>query len=307
MTHIPVLGVETIEALQPHKNGIYIDATFGRGGYTALLLEAGAGRVIAIDRDPEAIQAAKAFTTKYGSRFTMIEGCFGDMVQLLHAANINEVDGIAFDIGVSSPQLDTAERGFSFRLDGPLDMRMSGEGQTAADIVNGFAEADLADLIYQYGEERASRRVAKAIVEARRTEKFTRTTQLANVIASVLPKGEIHPATKSFQALRIAVNDELGELQRGLEAAVTLLKEKGRVAVVTFHSLEDRIVKNFFRAQAGRVSQGSRHRPMTHLAQEATLHLVNNKAITASDDEARSNPRARSAKLRVAEKVDHAL
>ena len=148
MTHIPVLGVETIEALQPHKNGIYIDATFGRGGYTALLLDAGAGRVIAIDRDPEAIQAAKAFATKYGSRFTMIEGCFGDMVQLLHAANINEVDGIAFDIGVSSPQLDTAERGFSFRLDGPLDMRMSGEGQTAADIVNGFSEADLADLIY---------------------------------------------------------------------------------------------------------------------------------------------------------------
>jgi 16S rRNA (cytosine1402-N4)-methyltransferase len=307
MTHIPVLGVETVEALQPHKNGIYIDATFGRGGYTMLLLEAGAGRVIAIDRDPEAIEAAKAFTAKYGSRFTMIEGCFGDMVQLLRAANINEVDGIAFDIGVSSPQLDTPGRGFSFRHDGPLDMRMSGEGQTAADIVNTMGESDLADLIYQYGEERASRRVAKAIVETRRTEKFMRTTQLANVIASVLPKGEIHPATKSFQALRIAVNDELGELQRGLEAAVTLLKEKGRVAVVTFHSLEDRIVKNFFRAQAGRVSQGSRHRPATSIAQEATLNLINNKAITASEEEARSNPRARSAKLRIAEKVGHAV
>lgn len=304
MTHLPVLGREVVEALQPQKNGIYIDATFGRGGYTAMLLESGAGRVIAIDRDPEAIAAGAEFSKRYGDRFLLLQGCFGDMARLLRAANVNQVNGVAFDIGVSSPQLDKAERGFSFRLDGPLDMRMSDTGQTAADLVNSLGEAEIADILYQFGEERASRRIAKAIVEQRRIEPFTRTVQLANVISSVVPKhSETHPATKSFQALRIAVNDELGELQRGLEAAISLLQEGGRVAVVTFHSLEDRIVKDFFKLQAGRVSQGSRHRPVAVMAQQASLRLVKTKAITPSDQEMKTNPRARSAKLRVAEKI----
>ncbi len=304
MTHRPVLGREVVEALQPKKNGVYIDATFGRGGYTALLLESGAGRVVAIDRDPEAAKAAEIFKQRYGDRFLFLTGCFGDMVRIVRAANINTVDGIAFDIGVSSPQLDTAERGFSFRLDGPLDMRMSATGRSAADIVNTAGEAELADILYQLGEERASRRIAKAIVEARRVKAFERTTELAATIASVVPKhSEIHPATKSFQALRIAVNDELGELQRGLQAALELLQSGGRIAVVTFHSLEDRIVKEFFRTQAGRIGQISRHRPLVAATLAPSLRLVNNKAITPSDEECRQNSRARSAKLRVAEKI----
>lgn len=307
MNHVPVLSLETIRALQPHDKGIYIDATFGRGGYTALLLEAGAGRVIAIDRDPEAIVAGEDFTKRFGKRFTLLQGCFGDMKALLAAANINAVDGIAFDIGVSSPQLDTAARGFSFRAEGPLDMRMGGSERTAADIVNNVSEKELADILYIYGEEHASRKIAKAIVTARREQQIVTTTQLANIISSVMPKkSEIHPATKSFQALRIVVNDELGELERGLHSATELLNEGGRVAVVTFHSLEDRIVKNYFRQAAGRVAGGSRHRPAIVQMTVPKLCLINTKAITPSDDECKINPRARSAKLRVAEKVSHA-
>lgn len=299
--HIPVLAQEVLQAIAPRKDEIYVDATFGRGGYSALILDAAECRVIGIDRDPQAIEAGKEFEARYPNRFQILKGNFGELKELLADAGITQVNGVAFDIGVSSPQLDQAERGFSFRNDGPLDMRMGDEGETAADIVNHTPEKDLADLIYKYGEEHDSRKIARAIVARRTEQEFTRTADLANVIAGVIRRrDEIHPATKTFQALRIAVNDELNELEKGLRAAEDMLAPEGRLAVVTFHSLEDRIVKDYFRKRSGREAAGSRHRPLAQAMVAPTLRIEKNKPVTASEEELRRNPRARSAKLRVA-------
>ena len=302
--HFPVLLKEVVDGLALHANGVYVDATFGRGGYSKAMLESANCMVYGIDRDPEAVAVGREFEQRYPNRFKILQGPFSQIADLLHAVNVNEVDGIAFDLGVSSPQLDTAERGFSFRLDGPLDMRMSADGPSAADLVNTLGEEELANIIYQYGEERASRKIAKAIVMDRKAEPFTRTLQLAQLIERILPrKDETHPATKTFQALRIAVNGELDELHEGLQASETLLKDEGRLAVVTFHSLEDRIVKNFLREKAGKVSRGSRHMPDITLHNDATFELINSKAIAPSKDEVKLNARSRSAKLRVAARV----
>jgi 16S rRNA (cytosine1402-N4)-methyltransferase len=313
--HQPVMAQDVIEGMAVQNGKTYVDATFGRGGYSELMLGFDRTRVIGIDRDPDAVAAGRTFEKRFGARFTMVPGAFGDMAALLRDIDINGVDGIAFDLGVSSPQLDTAERGFSFRLDGPLDMRMGDHGPTAADIVNDTDETKLAHILYTYGEERASRRIAKAIVARRKTEKFSRTVELADLVESVLPRqkgpgGDTHPATRTFQALRIAVNDELGELERGLVAAEAILNHDGYLAVVTFHSLEDRIVKNFLREKAGRMPAGSRHRPAAAKGPAPTFRLVSVKAILPSAAEVKHNPRARSAKLRLAvrirDKVPHA-
>lgn len=302
--HQPVMAQDVVDGLAVENGKIYVDATFGRGGYSELMLGFDRTRVFGIDRDPEAVAAGHEFEKRFPGRFAMIAGTFGDMADLLIQAGARHVDGVAFDLGVSSPQLDTAERGFSFRLDGPLDMRMGDTGPTAADIVNTTDETKLANIIYNYGEEKASRRIAKAIVNRRKTQKFTRTLELAELVASVVPRtGETHPATRTFQALRIAVNDELGELERGLAAAEHILAHDGRLAVVTFHSLEDRIVKNFLRTKAGRTPQGSRHRPHNGITEKPTFHLLSSKAILPSDREVKQNPRARSAKLRIAIRV----
>ena len=303
-THFPVLMNEVIEGLALHADGVYVDATFGRGGYSKAILEAENCKVYGIDRDPEAVAVGREFEKNYPNRFKILQGPFSQIKVLLNEANITQVDGIAFDLGVSSPQLDTAERGFSFRLDGPLDMRMSADGQSAADLVNTLDEEELANLIYKYGEERASRKIAKAIVMDRKATPFTRTLELAQLIERIMPRrDETHPATKTFQALRIAVNGELDELQQGLEASEELLGDNGRLAVVTFHSLEDRIVKNFLKEKAGKVSRGSRHMPDVSVAVDATFELVNSKAIAPSKTEVKTNARSRSAKLRVARRV----
>ncbi len=302
--HIPVLMHEVIEGLNLQKDGVYVDATFGRGGYSKAMLEAADCKVIGIDRDPDAVAVGKEFEIQYPNRFKILQGPFSQIKSLLNDAGIHQVDGIAFDLGVSSPQLDNAERGFSFRNDGPLDMRMSKDGPSAADLVNTMGEEELANIIFQYGEERSSRKIAKAIVLDRKTTQFTRTLELAQLIERILPRrDETHPATKTFQALRIAVNGELDELKQGLEASEDLLAEKGRLAVVTFHSLEDRIVKNYLRDKAGKVSRGSRHMPDISAPVKSVFTLVNSKAIAPTQQETKSNPRARSAKLRVAERT----
>jgi len=303
--HIPVMLSEVVEALAPRDGGIYIDGTFGRGGYSRALLDSAQTNVIGIDRDPTAIAAAQVLVATYGDRLQILQGTFGDMRALLQAANIDAVDGIALDLGVSSPQLDEAERGFSFQEDGPLDMRMSQDGQTAADLVNHASEKELADIIYLYGEERFARRVARAIVAARKEKPLTRTGELASLIRSVVPRSKdgVDPATRTFQALRIAVNDELGELQRGLEAAEMLLKPEGRIVVVAFHSLEDRVAKEFLRNRSDSAPHSSRHAPQTSKAVKPTFHLMTRKPQVPSATEIEANPRSRSARLRVAERT----
>lgn len=300
--HIPVLLPEVVGALKPRDGGIYVDGTFGAGGYTRAILGAAECRVFAIDRDPSAAVAALEVGRSFPSRFEFLPGRFGDMLTLVPVAARGRVDGIALDIGVSSMQIDQAERGFSFQKDGPLDMRMGGEVPTAAHLVNTLPEAELADLIYQYGEERASRRVAAAIVRDRALQPFATTLQLAATVRGAVraSKDGIDPATRTFQALRIAVNDELGELERALAASLDLLAPGGVLAVVSFHSLEDRIVKRFLDAQAGRVAAPSRHLPHAAVAAAPALALASRKPIVAGDSETRLNPRARSARLRVA-------
>jgi len=303
--HIPVLLRPLLEAVAPVL-GTWIDGTFGAGGYSRGLLAAGAARVIGIDRDPAVFEMAASWRADYGDRLTLVESTFSELDRVGAAEAPEGIDGVVLDLGVSSMQLDQAERGFSFLRDGPLDMRMSQQGPSAADLVNGADEAELADILYHYGEERAARRIARAIVEARKTAPYESTRQLVATIERCLPRpkpGQSHPATRSFQALRIAVNDEFGQLIEGLEAAERALKPGGKLAVVTFHSLEDRVVKRFFLARSGRAGGGSRYAPET--ATEApAFHLLTRKGVGADDDELALNPRARSAILRVGERTD---
>jgi len=305
--HTPVLLHEVIAALAPHKNGIYVDATFGRGGYTRALLEKPNTRVIAIDRDPDAIKVGQEMVEEFAPRLSVLQGPFGAMDILLAGEHLSGVDGIALDLGLSSPQIDEPERGFSFSSDGPLDMRMSKSGPSAADIVNTMDEDDLATIIYTLGEERYSRRVARSILEARASERIARTAQLADIIRKAVPRSAdgIDPATRSFQALRIHVNDEMGELTRALIAAEVLLKPQGRLAVVSFHSLEDRIVKEFLRRRSGNAPSVSRHLPANDQnAPAPSFAILTKKPQTPSEAEIAANPRARSAKLRIAERTD---
>jgi 16S rRNA (cytosine1402-N4)-methyltransferase len=300
--HLPVLLTEVVDALAVGDGGVYVDGTFGAGGYSQAVLAAADCRVFGIDRDPDAVARGRALAERHAGRFAILEGRFGDMDALLHTRGVDRVDGVALDIGVSSMQLDEAERGFSFAKDGPLDMRMERAGPSAADVVNTMEEADLADVIYRYGEERLSRRIAKAIVAARKEKPFERTAELAGVVRRVVPKHPdgIDPATRTFQALRIHVNDELGELERGLAAAERLLAPGGRLAVVTFHSLEDRVVKSFLRQRSGEAARPSRHLPAAAAGPAATFTLLHRRAVRPGADEVAGNPRARSAKLRAA-------
>lgn len=305
--HVPVMLPEVMEAIGPLQGALIVDGTFGAGGYTRGFLEAGAS-VIAFDRDPDAIAAGQAMVADYGDRLTLIEAPFSQLHDELVRRELGPVDAVVLDIGVSSMQLDQAHRGFAFRLDGPLDMRMDQNGQTAADIVNNWSEADLADLFYVYGEEKRSRAIAKYIVDVRDEWPITTTRGLANLIEKLMPVRKrgpgpvIHPATRVFQALRIAVNDELGELVSALHGAEQVLKSGGRLAVVTFHSLEDRIVKRFF-AEAGETVRGSRHLPDVSIA-SARFETLTRRPIVPGDDEMAVNPRARSAKLRAARRTD---
>jgi 16S rRNA (cytosine1402-N4)-methyltransferase len=292
---------EVLERLAPRAGETYLDGTFGAGGYSRAILDAADCRVVATDRDPSAVAIARDLAAARPDRFEIIEGAFGDMETLLAGRGITALDGVVLDIGVSSMQLDRPERGFSFRNDGPLDMRMAASGPTAADIVNSTDEHDLADLIWRYGDERLSRRIARAIVLARADAPVERTLQLANIVAGCV-RGEPgqHPATRTFQALRIVVNDELGELRRGLEAAERLLRPMGRLVVVSFHSLEDRIVKRFLERRAGKLDTASRHAPAVTARREPSFRLVPGGAAKAGATETAANPRARSARLRAA-------
>lgn len=294
--HIPVMLQEVLAALKPQKGEVYVDATFGNGGYTKAILEAADCKVIALDRDPTVKIRANEIKNMYGGRFEFRAGQFGDFADLVP----EKINGAVFDIGVSSMQLDEAERGFSFSKEGELDMRMSQSGLSAKDIVNTYGEQELADLIYQYGEERKSRQIARQIAEYRKHKEIETTTELAEIIYKVIHKkfGEIDPATRTFQALRIAVNDELGELSRGLSGAANRLLKNGRLVVVDFHSLEDRIVKKFFNENGGRRVRVSKYAP--ELVQDEHLFAEVSKVIVPAAEECAQNPRARSAKLRYA-------
>lgn len=295
--HIPVMLKEVIENLNPSDGEVYVDATFGNGGYSEAILNAAKCKVIAIDRDPNVLPRVKELQEKYGSRFEFRAGQFGDLGKLID----QPINGAVFDIGVSSMQLDMSERGFSFSKDAPLDMRMSCMGRTAADIVNNTPEKDLADLIYKYGEERKSRQIAFKIAEYRKTKPIETTKELAEIIYTVIHRtpNAIDPATRTFQALRIAVNNELEELENGLKSAVSSLKPEGRLVVVTFHSLEDRIVKTFFNEQSGKNASVSRYMPEVPQSNNASLATCS-KAIAPTSEEIEINKRARSAKLRCA-------
>ena len=306
--HIPVLLDEVLGALRlGDAPARVIDGTFGAGGYTRAILAAHPGnQVLAIDRDPTAIAAGQALVEREAGRLVLVQGRFGDLDTLARDHGFAEADGVVLDIGVSSMQLDQAERGFSFRFEGPLDMRMERAGESAADLVNEASEAALADVIYHYGEERRARAVARALIEARRRGRIETTAALAEIVAGVVraePGSGIHPATRTFQALRIAVNDELGELQRALHAAERTLRPGGRLAVVTFHSLEDRIAKQFFSARSGRAVAAS-HLPMAAQPAPRSFALATKGPVAAGEAECRANPRARSAKLRAGERTD---
>ncbi|WP_291605076.1 16S rRNA (cytosine(1402)-N(4))-methyltransferase RsmH [Bradyrhizobium sp.] len=303
LAHIPVLGQEAVEYLAPREGGIYVDATFGGGGYSRAILEIPGTRVVGIDRDRTAIAGGFSLVDESDGRLTLVEDRFSHLAEVCAAQGFAAVDGVVMDVGVSSMQLDQAGRGFSFRLDGPLDMRMGQAGPTAADIVAKASEADLADIIYLFGEERHSRKVARAIVAARNEAPITTTRALADLVAKVVRSkpGDIHPATRTFQALRIFVNEELDELALALEAAEQVLKPGGRLVVVSFHSLEDRIVKNFL-SQRSKSGGGSRHLP--EVAQLApSFQLLTRRPVVPSERESAANPRARSAKLRAAERT----
>ncbi|WP_210527356.1 16S rRNA (cytosine(1402)-N(4))-methyltransferase RsmH [Rubellimicrobium arenae] len=299
--HIPVLLRPLLAACAPVQ-GVWVDGTFGAGGYARGLIGAGAAKVIGIDRDPLAHEMARDWLPGFHGTIVLREGTFSELDLIAAEEGDARVDGVVLDLGISSMQIDTAERGFSFQKDAPLDMRMSQSGESARDIVNGADEGTLADILYLYGEERASRRIARAIVAARPVET---TLALAEIVARCLPRpkpGEKHPATRTFQALRIAVNDEYGELARGLEAAERALAPGGLLAVVSFHSVEDRMVKRFLQLRAGRMGQGSRYAPEAE-AEAPAFEMVTRKAIDPDEDELAANPRARSARLRVARRT----
>lgn len=298
--HIPVLLDDVVDVLIPRDGAVYVDATFGAGGYSRALLEAADCTVWGIDRDPDAAHAGNELAAGYGNRLTVLNGRFGDMRETLAEVGVTEVDGIALDLGVSSMQIDDPARGFSFRFDGPLDMRMDKDGMSAADAVNRLAEKELADIIYRYGEERASRKIARAIVELREQSPITRTDQLAELVRRVVRRSKdgIDPATRTFQALRIYVNEELAELDRGLVAAAALLREGGRLAAVSFHSLEDRRLKTFFQERSGAGPQPSRHLPVQGDVAANIFEVPERRGRVPSDAETVRNPRARSARLR---------
>ena len=293
--HIPVLLRPLLAACAP-ISGVWLDGTFGAGGYTKGLLAAGADQVIGVDRDPLALEMAQSWAGEYGDRLRLVAGTFSQLDTYAEG-----LDGVVLDLGVSSMQLDLPERGFSFLRDGPLDMRMSQQGRSAADLVNETEEGALADILYVYGEERASRRIARAIVQARMVEPITTTLRLAEIVASCLPRpkpGQSHPATRSFQAIRIAVNTEFDELAEGLAAAERALRPGGKLAVVTFHSLEDRIVKRFFQLRSGHDANANRYAP-AKADVVASFSLLTRRAVAPDDQELAENPRARSAKLRI--------
>ena len=302
--HVPVLSREAAAMLDLRNGGVYVDATFGAGGYSRAILDAAETRVIGIDRDRTAIAGGVELVERSAGRLTLVEDKFSSLAEVCAAQGVSAVDGVVMDVGVSSMQLDQAARGFSFRLDGPLDMRMGHDGPTAADVIAKASEADLASILYIFGEERHSRAVARAIVAARLEAPITTTRGLAEIVGKVVwaKPGEIHPATRTFQALRIFVNEELDELHLALSAAERVLKPGGRLAVVSFHSLEDRIVKNFLNAR-GKVSAGSRHLPETAQV-KPSFRILTKRPVTPGEDELRDNPRARSAKLRGAERTD---
>ncbi len=303
--HIPVLLAEVLDALDPRPGATIVDGTFGAGGYTRAFLERGAG-VLALDRDPSAIRAGADLVARSRGRLRLIEARFGDVETVARGLGLESVDGVVLDIGVSSMQLDEAERGFSLRFDAPLDMRMEGAGRSAADILRDEDEETIADILFHFGEERAARRIARAIIADRKAAPYVSTLQLAAMIARIAParRGELtHPATRTFQALRIAVNDELGELLRGLIAAERLLKPGGRLAVVTFHSLEDRIVKQFLTGRSGRGHAASRRLPGEPAEPAPTFDLPRGQPIEPGEAEMAANPRSRSAKLRYATRL----
>jgi len=297
--HIPVLINPLIAAAAPIQ-GCWIDGTFGAGGYSKYLLDAGADRVIGIDRDPSVFAMAKTWAADFGDRLMLVQDTFSNLDQ-----TIQQADGVVLDIGVSSMQIDQADRGFSFQKDGPLDMRMGDSGTTAAELVNTVSEEKIADILYNYGEERASRRIAKMIVARREESPFERTLDLASVIERCLPRskpGQSHPATRSFQAIRIAVNGEYNQLVEGLAAAERVLRPGGVLAVVSFHSVEDRIVKRFFQERSG-TQAGSRYAPLVEEV-PAQFTMQTRKVIKASEEELEANPRSRSAKLRIGWRTD---
>jgi 16S rRNA (cytosine1402-N4)-methyltransferase len=298
-SHVPVMLAEVLEMLAPRDGAHYVDGTFGGGGYASAILEAADCRVLGIDRDPQAIARGQALVERFGGRLTLVQGEFSHMNDFAQAS-----DGIVLDLGVSSFQFDQPERGFSFREDGPLDMRMSLSGESAADLVNSADERTLTQIIARYGEEKNARRIARAIIAGR---PVTGTAQLAAIVSEAQGpaalRHAIHPATRTFQALRIHVNDELGELERGLEAALEILEPQGRLVVVSFHSLEDRMVKRFLNERSTSAPRASRHTPASTPAHQAAFKLLTTRPRTPSAEELASNPRARSAKLRAGIKL----
>ncbi len=309
--HTPVMLREVLEALEPRDGGIYVDGTFGAGGYSRAILDAADCTLVAVDRDPDAIAGGQAMVAEFGERLILVPGRFADMSALLDSRSITAVDGVVLDLGVSSMQLDTAERGFSFRFDGPLDMRMGGsadeETPSAADVVNTLDEKDLARIIGVYGEERFSRRIARAIVAKRADRPFSRTAELADTVSQQIGvqrhQSRIHPATRTFQALRIHVNGELGQLAQGLCAAEDRLNPGGRLVVVSFHSLEDRIVKRFLAERTGKTAVGSRHLPSGPDVRAPSFTDIARGGWKSTDTEADNNPRSRSARLRAGERT----
>lgn len=304
--HIPVLLEEAVSALSPRDGGVYLDGTFGAGGYTKAILATPGARVVAVDRDPDAIARGADLVAQSGGRLSLVKGRFGELDAAARGAGYPALDGVVLDIGVSSMQIDEAERGFSFRFDGPLDMRMEQSGRSAADILNEADADEIADILFHFGEERHARRIARAIVHDRALTPFTTTAQLAGLLERILPSKphQIHPATRTFQALRIAVNDELGELARALAAAERALAPGGTLAIVTFHSLEDRIVKQFFAERSGRGRARSRLLPGEPVPPPSTFELVTPQPIGPGEAEIMANPRARSARLRVGRRTD---
>jgi len=305
--HIPVMLSEVLHALKPKSGAIIVDGTFGAGGYSKAILEAAECEVFAIDRDPEAVAAGRALAAKFPGRLKLVAGRFGAMDEIVNRQGIEAVDGVALDLGVSSMQLDEPERGFSFMKEGPLDMRMGKEGPSASDIVNELSAGELAEIIGKLGDEGRSRAIAKAIVARRAEAPIETTKELSDIVARVLGRKRDeakHPATRTFQALRLYLNDELDELARGLSAAERLLKAGGRLVVVTFHSLEDRIAKRFFASRSTPAPRGSRHLPESSDAAFApSFRLLNRHPIEPNQSEIRRNPRARSARLRAAERT----